>query len=141
MLQLITAIFTTADEVSQHLLHNIIYFLCCPAIQRSRPLLMDAYIFIRALICFMALKKRYNKWMYVLGLIVYIGYAIYLLIDKSGVLSWINEHDAENIVQSMKATKLGIEEPREFFGLLLLVIALVTNMIAEKKHNTNDGIT
>lgn len=79
--------------------------------------------------------------MYVLGLIVYIGYAIYLLFDKTGILSWIKEHDAENIVQSMKATKPWIEETREFFGLLLLVIALVTNMIAEKKHNTNDGIT
>jgi hypothetical protein len=55
--------------------------------------------------------------------------------DKDGVWSWANEHNAENIVQSMKATKPWIEETREFFGLLLLVIALVSNMIWLRKQH------
>ncbi len=60
---------------------------------------------------------------------VYTGYAVYHLFEKNGVLSWANDHDAENIVQSMKATKPWIEETREFFGLLILIVALIANMI------------
>jgi hypothetical protein len=64
---------------------------------------------------------------------VYIGYAAYLFFDKQGVLSWAEEHGAENIAQTMKATKPWIEETREFGGLLLLILVLLVNMIWLKK--------
>ncbi|MFN2440746.1 MAG: hypothetical protein ABR503_16195, partial [Chitinophagaceae bacterium] len=41
---------------------------------------------------------------------------------------------AENIVQSMKATKPWIEETREFFGLLILIVAFIANMIWLSKN-------
>ncbi|HEY1022328.1 MAG TPA: transmembrane 220 family protein, partial [Flavisolibacter sp.] len=86
-------------------------------------------------------QKKFNRSLYIIGLVVYSLYAVYLFLDKNGVLSWVNEHDAENIVQSMKATKPWIEETREFFGLLLLVIALAGNMIwmRDVRRETGDG--
>ena len=100
---------------------------------------MPIYLY-GALLCFLALRGSYRPLLYMAGLAVYVGYACYLLVDKTGVLSWINEHDAENIVQSMKATKPWIEETREFFGLLLLIIALAANMfwLSRRRTRTNE---
>ncbi len=66
------------------------------------------------MLCYLALKRNYNYSLYIIVLLVYTGYAVYHLFEKNGVLSWANDHDAENIVQSMKATKPWIEETREF---------------------------
>ncbi len=109
----------------------IILFLFSAAVQYNDP---DPYIWMPiylygALLCFLALKKRYNIFLYTIGLLVYTGYAVYLFYEKNGVLSWLNKHNAENILQSMKATKPWIEETREFLGLMILIIALITNMI------------
>lgn len=109
----------------------VVLFVLSAALQYNDP---DPYIWIPlylygAFLCFRATQKVYNWLLYIIGLAVYSLYAVYLFLDKNGVLSWVNEHDAENIVQSMKATKPWIEETREFFGLLLLIIALVANMI------------
>jgi hypothetical protein len=62
-----------------------------------------------ALLCYLAIRSRYNNWWYISGIAVYAIYAVYLMFDKAGVLSWVKEHDAENIVQTMKATKHCIE--------------------------------
>lgn len=91
----------------------------------------DPYIWIpiygyAAIVCFMAAAGRYNKWMILIGLIVYF---IYMVSFIPGVESWFFEHDHENIAQSMKATKPWIEEAREFFGLLLLVLAMIFQYI------------
>lgn len=109
----------------------IILFIFSAALQYNDP---DPYVWMPiylygAVICFLALRSKFFKPMYVIGLSVYIGYGIYLFYDKTGVLNWVEEHNAENIAQTMKATKPWIEETREFFGLLILVIALVLNMI------------
>ena len=115
----------------------IIIFIISAVLQYNDP---DPYIWIPiylygAFLCYQAFKKQYNPLLYIIGLVVYIGYAVYLFFDNEGVLSWANEHDAENIVQSMKATKPWIEETREFGGLLILVVALVINMIWLKRTN------
>jgi hypothetical protein len=99
----------------------IILFLLSAALQYNDP---DPYIWMPiylygALLCFLALKGRYNTVLYVIGLVIYVGFAIFLFIDEDGVLAWAQEHDAENIAQSMKATKPWIEQTREFFGLLI----------------------
>ena len=67
--------------------------------------------------------------MYIVGIAVYLAYTVYLFFNESGVLSWINQHDKENIVQTMKATKPWIEQTREFFGLIILLVALTINML------------
>ena len=109
----------------------IILFIFSAALQYNDPdpyVWMPIYLF-GAYLCYQAIKDRYNIKLYLIGLTVYILYAAYLFVDKTGVLDWINEHHAENILQSMKASTPWIEETREFMGLFILVMALVLNMI------------
>ncbi len=94
----------------------IVLFVICAALQYNDP---DPFIWIPiylygAFICYQAMRKKYNRLLYFIGFLVYGAYAVYLLLDKSGVLSWAMQHNAENIVNSMKATKPWIEETREF---------------------------
>lgn len=109
----------------------IVLFVFSAGLQYNDP---DPYVWMPiylygALLCFFALKKKYHRLLYSIGLIVYGLYAFYLFFEKDGVLNWITGHHAENIMGSMKATKPWIEETREFFGLVLLILALVLNMV------------
>lgn len=113
----------------------IILFVISAALQYNDP---DPYIWIPiylygAFLCYQAIKRIYHPALYILAFVIYIGYALYLFFDKQGVLSWANEHQAESIVQSMKATKPWIEETREFGGLLILVLVLSINMVWLRK--------
>lgn len=108
----------------------IVLFLLSAALQYNDP---DPYVWIPlylygAFLCYKALRREYRPVLFLIGLAVYGIYAIYLLLDKNGVISWATEHNAENIAQSMKATKPWIEETREFFGLVILLVALAINM-------------
>jgi hypothetical protein len=130
--------FKQADQNMKALnIFFIVAFILSAALQYNDP---DPYIWMPiylygALLCYLALKGKYNRVLYIIGLIGYAGYGIALLFDKTGVLNWIQEHQAENIVQSMKATKPWIEETREFFGLLILIVALAANMLWLGKRN------
>ena len=89
----------------------IILFVASAGLQYNDP---DPYIWMPlylygAFLCYQALRKVYQPVLYITGLAVFISYAVYLLFDRTGVLSWVFEHDAENIMQSMKATKPWIE--------------------------------
>ena len=117
----------------------VLIFILSAVLQYNDP---DPYLWIPiylygAFLCYLAYKNKYNSILYIIGLVFYIGYAVYLFFDNQGVLSWANEHDAESITQTMKATKPWIEETREFGGLLILIVALVINMIWFRKR----GIT
>lgn len=116
----------------------IILFIVFAALQYNDP---DPYIWVPlylfgAYLCYLTLKKRYNPVLFLTGLFVYSAYAIYLFADKTGVLAWITKHNAENIATSMKATKPWIEETREFFGLVILIVVLLINMLWLKKQST-----
>ncbi|MFV0606786.1 MAG: transmembrane 220 family protein [Niabella sp.] len=107
----------------------IIVFVISAILQYNDP---DPYVWIpiylyAAWLCYKSFKGQYNKTLFLVGLIVYTGYAIYLFFDKNGVYSWGTKHHGESIIQSMKATKPWIEETREFGGLLICIIALLTN--------------
>lgn len=113
----------------------IILFVFSALVQYNDP---DPYIWVPlylygAVLCFLSIRKNYKPALFIGGIIVYTLYGLYLLFDKNGVISWVKDHEAENIVQSMKATKPWIEETREFFGLLLLISALVINMIWQRR--------
>jgi hypothetical protein len=113
----------------------IILFVGFAALQYNDP---DPYIWIpiylyAAFLCFLSIKNKYYRPLFIVGLTIYVGYAAYLFFDKTGVLSWAKEHDAENLVQTMKATKPWIEETREFGGLFIVIIALLINMRWLKK--------
>jgi len=122
---------------------NIIFifiFIFSAALQYNDP---DPYIWVPiylygAYLCYQAIYKKYNPILYIIGLVIYIGYAVYLFFDKQGVLSWFGEHNAESITQTMKATKPWIEETREFGGLLILIVVLLINMAWLKKRSSVD---
>lgn len=118
-------------------------FILSAALQYNDP---DPYVWIPiyltgAYLCIQAIRGRYPRVLYVIATCVYAVYALYLLFDTTGVLNWFNKHNAENIAQSMKATKPYIEETREFFGLVLLMLVLGLNMLMfwwrSKRNNLN----
>ena len=113
----------------------VIIFLFFAALQYNDP---DPYIWIpiygyAALLCWWASKKKFYAAAYIIGISVYLIYAIYLLFTKDGVMDWAREHQAENLVQTMKAEKPWIEDTREFGGLLILIIVLGVNYIYAKR--------
>ena len=113
----------------------IVLFVLFAALQYNDP---DPYIWVplylfAAFLCYQALRKNRQPALFITGLCIYVTYALYLLFDKTGVLNWIQEHDAENIAQSMKATKPWIEETREFFGLLIMIAVLLINLLHLQK--------
>lgn len=125
---------------------NIVFifiFITFAALQYNDP---DPYIWIpvylyAAFLCSLALKNKYSPSLYIVGLNIYALYAIYLFFDKTGVLTWVEEHNAENLVQTMKATKPWIEETREFGGLFIVIIVLVVNMVRLRKGRPGSETT
>ena len=114
-----------------------IIFVLFAALQYNDP---DPYIWIpiygyAAWLCYLAFRGRYIKAGYLAGILVYLVYAIYLFLNKDGVLSWARDHQAENLVQTMKATKPWIEQSREFGGLLIVILALGINYLKAGKNN------
>ena len=115
-----------------------ILFIISAALQYNDP---DPYLWIPiylngSFLCFKAYRGVYYPKAYLAGSIVYLIYGTYLFFDTYGVLSWLNEHNAENIAQSMKAAAPWIEETREFFGLLILSAVLFINYTSlRRKRN------
>lgn len=120
-------------------LFNIIFiviFIFFAALQYNDP---DPYVWMpiylyAAFLCYRAIQKKWDPMLYLVGVIVYIGYAAYLFFDKTGVLDWAEEHNGESIVQTMKAEKPWIEETREFGGLAIILIVLAINFFWLRKQ-------
>ena len=120
---------------------NIIFcilFIISATLQYNDP---DPYLWIPiylygAFMCFKAYNGVYYPKGYLAGMVAFLIYGTFLFFDKYGVLSWLNEHEAENIAQSMKASTPWIEETREFFGLLILCAVLLINYTSfRRKRN------
>jgi hypothetical protein len=119
---------------------NLIFcvlFIVSAGLQYNDP---DPYIWIPiylmgAVICFQAFREKVYPVFTLLLSTLFIIYDLYLFFDKFGVLSWLNEHNAENIAASMKASAPWIEETREFFGLLIIIIVLMINYFVSKRSN------
>ncbi|MES3017688.1 MAG: transmembrane 220 family protein [Bacteroidota bacterium] len=117
---------------------NIVFcilFIISAGLQYNDP---DPYLWIPiylygAFICFKAYQGKFYPKACLAGMLIFLIYGIYLFFDKYGVLTWWNDHDAENISQSMKATAPWIEETREFFGLLILSIVLFINYTSYRR--------
>ena len=113
----------------------ILLFLIAAYLQLNDPdpaLWVSLYL-SGAVLCAFALYGEIKKPLLWLALVIYLGYALFLFITPDGVLSWYNEHAAENIAQSMKADKPWIEATREFFGLLILGAAVTLNIFFHHK--------
>lgn len=112
-----------------------ILFVISAGLQYNDPdpvLWIPIYLF-GAFISFSALKNQFYPSLTLVGISFFVIYAIYLFFDKYGVLTWASQHQAENIAESMKATKPWIEETREFFGLVILITVLLINFMSFKK--------
>jgi hypothetical protein len=117
----------------------IVFFVFSAALQYNDP---DPYVWMPfylygAFLCYQATRKKYNPALYLIGIVIYVSYAAYLFFDKTGVLNWTEEHNAESIVQSMHAEKPWIEETREFFGLIILIATLLINSIWLRNSSRN----
>ena len=121
---------------------NILFsllFLIFAGLQYNDP---DPYIWVpiylyTAILCWLAFRNKFYPKAYWLGIVVYALYAVYKMFDQNGLLDWIEVHHAENIAETMKAEKPWIEESREFFGLLILIAVLVTDLIYAKRKSRN----
>lgn len=112
-----------------------VLFLICTGLQYNDP---DPYIWMPiylygVVLCWLAFRNRYYPKAYVAGIIIFLAYSSYYFFTDDGVLDWIQKHNAENIAATMKASTPWIEDTREFFGLLILVLVLTVNLIYAKR--------
>ena len=117
---------------------NILFcvlFLIAAGLQYNDP---DPYIWIPiylygAILCWLAFRNQYYPKAYLAGILIYSAYALYSFFTENGVLDWIQKHNAENIAASMKASTPWIEDTREFFGLVILIVVLTVNWVYGKR--------
>ena len=114
----------------------IILFILFAGLQYNDP---DPYVWMpiylyAAFLCYLAMNKKYHPLLYFLGLAAYISYGLYLFFEKSGVLNWVTEHNAESLIETMKAEKPWIEATREFGGLIIVIIVLVINLLWLRRY-------
>ena len=113
-------------------LFNIFFcfvFILFAALQYNDPdpyVWMPIYLYTAAL-CWLAFRSRFYPRAYIAGIIVYAIYATYKVVDANGLIDWITKHHAQNIAETMKAQKPWVEESREFFGLVILIVVLLIN--------------
>ena len=117
----------------------LVLFVISAGLQYNDPdpaLWIIIYLF-GAMICFFAIRKQNYPRLSLAGIILLFIFALYLFFDRDGVLSWLTEHQAENIAGSMKASSPWIEETREFFGLIILISVLSINFFSLSKKSIN----
>jgi hypothetical protein len=124
----------------------IVLFVLSAAVQYNDPdpfVWMAIYLY-GAVMCFLALKRRYMPALFIAGIACYLIYAAYLFFADDGVFDWASKHNGESIVNEMQATRPWIEQTREFFGLLILVAALTADLLwlsKVKKHLPENRVT
>jgi hypothetical protein len=117
---------------------NLIFsliFVFFAALQYNDP---DPYVWMPiylygAVLCWLAFRGKYFRSAYLPGIAVYAIYAGYKFFDENGVWDWMTKHHAANIADSMKAEQPWIEETREFFGLVILIVVLAINYFYSKR--------
>ena len=113
-----------------------ILFVLFAGLQVNDP---DPYVWIpiylyAAILCWLAFRNKYFPVAYLFGIAIFAAYAIYKFFDKDGVWDWITKHRAANIANSMKAEQPWIEETREFFGLMILIIVLLVDYLYSRRQ-------
>jgi len=117
-----------------------IVFILFAAVQYNDP---DPYVWMpiylyAAILCWLAFRNKYFPGAYLLGIAVFAAYALYKFFDQNGVWDWMTKHHATNIAGTMKAEQPWIEETREFFGLVILIVVLLIDYLhAKRKARVN----
>jgi len=110
-------------------------FIVFAALQYNDPdpyVWMPIYLYAAAL-CALAARNRFYPKAYWVGISVYTVYAIYKFFCRDGVLDWIRFHNGQNIAETMKANTPWVEETREFFGLVILIVVLLIDWLYGRK--------
>jgi len=113
-----------------------IVFILFALVQYNDP---DPYLWIAiylypALICYCKVIQRpIYKLAYWAGFLMFGVYAVYKIFDPNGIVDWVQFHNASNIASTMKAEKPWIEESREFFGLLIILLVLGFNYFKDNR--------
>ena len=113
-----------------------VVFILFAVVQYNDP---DAYLWMPiylypALLCYLKfIQKPISTIAYWAGFLVFGVYAIYKMFDTNGIIDWVQFHNASNIASTMKAEKPWIEESREFFGLVIILIVLGINFLKKEK--------
>ena len=113
-----------------------IIFLIFAALQYNDPdpfLWIPIYLYPTYLCLQAARNQTVNQILYSIGLIGFVPYAIYKMFDENGVIDWIKYHNAGSIASTMKAETPWVEESREFFGLVIIIIVMTINYQKIKK--------
>jgi len=117
-----------------------VVFILFAVVQYNDP---DPYLWVPiylypALLCFLKfIQKPISRIAYWAGFLVFGVYAIYKMFDTNGIIDWVQFHNASNIASTMKAEKPWIEESREFFGLVIILIVLGINFLKKENPQTN----
>jgi len=117
---------------------NIIFavvFALFAILQYNDP---DPYLWIpiygyATVICIMNARNKYDFFTHAAAIVFCLGFSLKLLFVRDGVMDWYSKYNAENLVQTMKATKPWIENAREFGGLLIIMIVVTINIFLHKK--------
>ena len=117
---------------------NIIFavlFVVFAGLQYNDP---DPYLWIpiylvSAFVCFQTYRGKFDKFSHWIVISFCVIYAVRLFLDPNGVIAWFKDHQAESLVQTMKATKPWIEQTREFGGLIMIIFIAALNLITNKK--------
>ncbi|MFA9205918.1 MAG: transmembrane 220 family protein, partial [Burkholderiaceae bacterium] len=115
-----------------------VVFILFAVVQYNDP---DPYLWIPiylypALLCYLkVVQKPISKMAYWAGFLLFGAYAIYKMFDTNGIIDWIKFHNASSIATTMKAEQPWVEESREFFGLVIILIVLGINYIKKTKHS------
>ncbi len=113
-----------------------ITFIFFAALQYNDPdpyLWMPIYLYA-AVLCWLAFRNKYYPRAYLLGIAVYAIYATYKFFDENGVWDWATKHNFANITETMQAEKPWVEETREFFGLVILIVVLLIDYFNAKRR-------
>ena len=123
---------------------NIIFcllFLLFAGLQYNDPdpfLWIAIYVYAAG-ICWLMFMRRHYPRLVLAGIVLLGIYALYKVFVPNGLLDWITKHRAEDIAATMKAEKPWIEETREFFGLLIVIVVLTADYLyIRKKKRQSD---
>ena len=84
-------------------------------------------------ICAMAAFNQYPKRIYIILLVLFIGYSTLYI---PSVITWLKQDDLTDLFDEIaKMEHLYIEESREFLGLMICVVVLAINFVRSRKIN------
>ena len=116
-----------------------VVFIVFAALQYNDPdpyVWMPIYLYTAAL-CWLAYRNKFFPGAYLTGIAVYAVYAIYKVFDTNGLIDWITKHHAQDIANTMKAETPWVEETREFFGLVILIVVLLIDYVYARRKMKN----